>query len=77
MDEIGKQNFASWKKDRITGKLMEHLKDILKGIETEMMDPALIMRPTCQAEQCQLLGYKTCIQDILDLTSDDLEEKEA
>ncbi len=75
MDEISKQNFASWKRDMITVKLLDHLQEILKGIEIEMMDPALIMRATCQAEQCQLLGYKTCIQDILELTSDDLSEK--
>lgn len=74
IDTVTRENMASWKREFVTQRIMEHLEKIKQRIALEMGDPELIKRPTCQMELCELLGYKTCLEDMLTLTADDLDD---
>jgi len=76
MDNISKEHFSSWKKEEVTAALFDLMRNKLKLHEKEMLNPEIISSPKCQVELCKMLGYKTCIEDLLSLEASDLTGEE-
>jgi hypothetical protein len=72
MEQMSNEHFLRWKHDPVTLLVKDYFDEVLKRIELEMASEDIIFGKNCQTELARLYGYKTCIKDFLELSTDDI-----
>ena len=73
---ISKEHFASWKREEVTAALFKHLQHVKDRINEALMDDAVVDDPDCRVAMAKLIGERMVLSDLLELSSEDLEEEE-